>query len=1006
MTQQFPTLSNYENASSWRRSLKDYFKEHNLLYIIDEKSKLCLDQPTLEDVAAKNDVEKQFAIPLFLKEEEKYLTDKANTAKVEIIILKTLDQRIREEVENMKNLDTPLKIWNYLIEQYVDKKDVSVNEIMLEFLQQISNGSSDDFFQTKSNQTIYFERLINIFDNKEKKDVLNSLFISSLILILQQQGGKESFIESLLESKDLTLDQFNQKVNRKLGNATNPIVLNSIKELDNFCLNCGRYGHNKSTCKRRCSICNVSTHSEKFCGRNSINKANPQYLNCSFIIDSGASTNIINKDPIQFIKETQTVVLPNGSTTLGYIIPNLNFENLNFGKALYCPKLKVNVLSVPQLTKLGFKFIFKNDECQIIKNNQILFNIKKENGLFTLKSKETVNNIIHERFGHLSQSELQKLQKIFKENNIKPPSKETISCENCSTANFKKRNIYGKKNLQVKKILECIHMDVWAAPKLSNEKFKYIVTFTDELTRFSCIYFIKNKSETLAQFIKYKNYAENKHSTKIKTINADNGGEFVSNDFKNLCEESGIEIFYSPPYTPEYNGIAERLNQTLTAKARALKEQSNIPWRYWPEIFQYSNLIRNISPTSILPDLKTPYHLWYNKLPKYKKVRAFGCLAIARNVKIQNKFDSQGIKFILIGHDNTMNGYKLLNIKTNRIYIRQDVKFNEDKFPLQENPLSNPIKSLPILHTWEPNQQKATNEQEDMISKEIKEESKEIKEEQKSEETESQSEETNSSTIESHDTPLEENSNTSVSNYQQNLQNIENSKSKDELTTRRLRSRSFQNPIDHTLANISSNTKNHFIPQTVHEAKSCENWKFWKLAMEEEENSLIQRETFHLEDPKSISKEHHILPYKWVFALKYDNNGNITRYKARLVANGFQQQKGIDYDETFSPVARVATIRAFVSAALHKEHPIHQLDVKTAYLYGEIDKDIYMKQPKEFQTYKEGYCLKLDKSLYGLKQAGKIWYENLTENILNNGFTESEASPCLFYKIHEIHHIQ
>ena len=114
MTQQFPTLSNYENASSWRRSLKDYFKEHNLLYIIDEKSKLCLDQPTLEDVAAKNDVEKQFAIPLFLKEEEKYLTDKANTAKVEIIILKTLDQRIREEVENMKNLDTPLKIWNYL----------------------------------------------------------------------------------------------------------------------------------------------------------------------------------------------------------------------------------------------------------------------------------------------------------------------------------------------------------------------------------------------------------------------------------------------------------------------------------------------------------------------------------------------------------------------------------------------------------------------------------------------------------------------------------------------------------------------------------------------------------------------------------------------------------------------------------------------------------------------------------------------------------------------------
>merc|ERR1711862_120427 len=103
----------------------------------------------------------------------------------------------------MKSLDSPLKIWNYLIEQYVKKKDVSVNQIMLEFLHQLSNGSSDDFFTTKSNLAIYYERLENIFDEKTKQDVLDSLFISSLLLNLQQQGGKEASIESLLENKGL-----------------------------------------------------------------------------------------------------------------------------------------------------------------------------------------------------------------------------------------------------------------------------------------------------------------------------------------------------------------------------------------------------------------------------------------------------------------------------------------------------------------------------------------------------------------------------------------------------------------------------------------------------------------------------------------------------------------------------------------------------------------------------------------------------------------------------------
>ena len=104
------------------------------------------------------------------------------------------------------------------------------------------------------------------------------------------------------------------------------------------------------------------------------------------------------------------------------------------------------------------------------------------------------------------------------------------------------------------------------------------------------------------------------------------------------------------------------------------------------------------------------------------------------------------------------------------------------------------------------------------------------------------------------------------------------------------------------------------------------------------------------------------------------------------------------YDETFALVARIASVRLLVSAALQKGHIIHQMDVKTAFLYGQIDRDIYLKYPKHFKSYKEGYCLKLQKSIYGLKQASKIWYENLQQALIDNEFIESEASPCLFYK--------
>lgn len=135
--------------------------------------------------------------------------------------------------------------------------------------------------------------------------------------------------------------------------------------------------------------------------------------------------------------------------------------------------------------------------------------------------------------------------------------------------------------------------------------------------------------------------------------------------------------------------------------------------------------------------------------------------------------------------------------------------------------------------------------------------------------------------------------------------------------------------------------------------------------------------------------------YKWVFVRKRNENGEIARYKARLVAQGFSQRPGIDFDETYSPVVDATTFRYLMSLIAHEGLNLHMLDVVTAYLYGSLDSDIYMKLPEGFNLpeannsgSREDYSIKLYKSLYGLKQLGRMWYNHLSKYLLKEGCKE------------------
>ena len=192
-------------------------------------------------------------------------------------------------------------------------------------------------------------------------------------------------------------------------------------------------------------------------------------------------------------------------------------------------------------------------------------------------------------------------------------------------------------------------------------------------------------------------------------------------------------------------------------------------------------------------------------------------------------------------------------------------------------------------------------------------------------------------------------------------------------------------------------------PQNTNECRQRNDWPKWRETMQAELYSLIKRDVFGpvVQTPASIKP----VGNKWVFVRKRNENNDIIRYKARLVAQGFSQRPGIDYEETYSPVMDAITFRFLISLAVSEELDMRLMNVITAYLYGSIDSDIHMKIPEGFKLPeavstkpRSMLSIKLQRSLYGLKQSGRMWYNRLSEYLLKEGYVNNPICPCVFIK--------
>lgn len=503
------------------------------------------------------------------------------------------------------------------------------------------------------------------------------------------------------------------------------------------------------------------------------------------------------------------------------------------------------------------------------------------------------------------------------------------------------------------------------------------MTFIDQYTHYCVTYLITYKSEVLQAFKDYVAKSEARFNTKLVNLYCDNGGEYLFTETKNVCVEKGITYHLTVPRTPQLNGVSERMNRTITEKARSMINGAKLDKIFWGEAVLTATYLINISPSKAIKSSKTPFEMWHDKKPQIKYLRVFGSTAFVHNKTGKGKFDDKSWKGILLGYE--PNGYKVWNLESEKFVTVRDVVFDEINF-LQYRPVLKPegndtlnsrdetdsmMHNKSVSHKQQDNSNKSEN-QSDTYECPIK--------------IRKTNDLSSEPVVQSDSTNLPANSKNTDENI--DLRRSERLKGRSQISYKEI-------DDDYLLCAQSVLNK---VPTSYEEIKTRDDRHEWERAIKDELDSLKMNNTWTFV-PKPDRKN--IIDCKWIFTVKNDESGKPVRYKARLVARGFSQEYLTDYTETFAPVARIAGFRFMISFANQNKLLIHHMDVKTAFLNGNLKEQIFMKVP-EGVVFPENHVCKLNKALYGLKQAARCWFELFELSLKERGFQNSSVDRCIF----------
>ncbi|GJX98533.1 putative ribonuclease H-like domain-containing protein [Tanacetum coccineum] len=610
------------------------------------------------------------------------------------------------------------------------------------------------------------------------------------------------------------------------------------------------------------------------------------------------------------------------------------------------------------------------------KNNMYsvdLKNIVPKGGLTCLFAKATSDEskLWHRRLGHLN---FKTMNKLVKGNLVRGlPSKlfeNDQTCVACQKGKQHRASCKSKTENLISLPLHLLHMNLFGLTFVKSlMKKMYFLVVTNDYSRFTWVFFLATKDETSGILKSFITGIENLVDHKVKVIRCDNGTEFKNREMNQFCKMKGILRQFSVARTPQQNRVAERRNRTLIEAARTIT-------------------------------------------PTVSFMRPFGCpVTILNTIDHLGKFDSKADEGFFVRYSLNSKAFRVFNSRTRIVEENLHIRFSESTpnaigsgpnwlfdidaltRTMNYEPISTciqsngfagikasdnagqarketgPVKNYILLRLWTagPPYYQDLKSSHDDGSKPSSDDGKKVDEiPKKDSECKDQDKEDNV------------NSTNTVNVAGTNKVNVVDRKTRIEL------------PFDPNMSSLEDYSIFDFSRDDEDEDPS------WIDAMQEELLQFKLQEVWTLVDKPNGKRA---IGSKWVIKNKKDERGIMKRNKARLVTQGYTQEEEIDYDEVFSPVARIEAIWLFLAYASFKDFVVYQMDVKSAFLYEKIEDEVYVCQPPGFKDLEFlDIVYKVEKELYGLHQAPRAWYETLSTYMLDNRFQRGKIDKTLFIK--------
>ena len=408
----------------------------------------------------------------------------------------------------------------------------------------------------------------------------------------------------------------------------------------------------KQPFRGKCHRCNKIGHKQHECRAGNKNDGNELAFVVhdgykeGWLMDSGASSHMthVKEDFCEYnkLKEAVKVRIADGAAMEAIGIGSVrircgNGTTVTLQEVLHIPKLDRRLLAIPKIVKRGYDVRFEDTSCGIYKDSKMMISAKRMGSVYTLDvvnehamvvEHENASNkweLWHARTGHISRIKYEETQAATEGLPAVAPANSEKLCGGCLQGKMTVTSFPKESKTKTNQPLQLVHSDVMGPMKTKTPGgSRFVLSFVDDFSGFVTVYFLKAKSEVASRFIEYKREMEQQCGLLIKIIRTDNGGEFKNKRFASYCKDNSIIHQKTVPYSPQQNGVAERMNRTIVEKARSMMQYKCVAKKWWAEAVSTAVYLINRNTSSNRK--RTPFELCFKTKPQLSHLRVFGSL--------------------------------------------------------------------------------------------------------------------------------------------------------------------------------------------------------------------------------------------------------------------------------------------------------------------------------------------------------------------------------------------